>query len=190
MKLLPRIDDPEREWADKILGAWRQSVEGIFEVGRLLIDAKAALLHGGFEIMVRDKLPFNKSAAERLMKLSRNPELTNPANLPVLPASWTTLYELSKFDEQKLRVAFDKRLIHPTTRGQDIPEIAARVEGRRVRAPAKPAPAPRSFFLDLRQALEPSEIEALQSLGEVRRARLVRAIQNVIQGELCQLSPP
>jgi hypothetical protein len=36
----------EREWGQKIVAAWQQSVTGILECGRLLIQAKAALTHG------------------------------------------------------------------------------------------------------------------------------------------------
>jgi hypothetical protein len=81
---------PELVWARKVRAAWQKSVESIIETGRLLIEAKAALPHGGFEIMVKD-LPFGARAAQFLMKVASHPVLSNPKHASLLPASWMTL---------------------------------------------------------------------------------------------------
>jgi hypothetical protein len=43
-----------------------------------------------------DALPFNERTAQRLMKISEHPVLTNTTHESHLPTSWTTLYEPSK----------------------------------------------------------------------------------------------
>ncbi|MGI9169400.1 MAG: DUF3102 domain-containing protein [Caulobacteraceae bacterium] len=83
-------------WASRIATAWRATIDGVFEVGRLLAEAKVALPHGAFEAMVENDLPFKPSAAQRLMAVARDERLANPAHAQLLPPHWMTLYELSK----------------------------------------------------------------------------------------------
>jgi hypothetical protein len=97
-------------WAARITACWRASVEAIIEVGRLLIAAKAALPHGEFGKM---ELPFTFSTAERLMAIARDRKLSNPAHVQYLPASWGTLYELTKLDDEQFEAAIDKKIIRP-----------------------------------------------------------------------------
>jgi hypothetical protein len=61
----------------------------------MLIDAKKAVPHGDWADLV-SKLEFDESTAQRLMKIARDPRLSNPAILPLLPQQWTQLYALSK----------------------------------------------------------------------------------------------
>jgi hypothetical protein len=76
----------------------------------LLIEAKAALDRGEWQSL---KLPFSSTTAQRLMLIARNQRLANPANLPLLPPHWTTLYDLANRPEERLGVLFAKKLIHP-----------------------------------------------------------------------------
>jgi len=64
-----------KNWANEIKSAWQKSVDGIFETGRLLIDAKAALPHGKFEKMVRSELPFRERTAQMLMAIAADTRL-------------------------------------------------------------------------------------------------------------------
>ena len=43
-QVLPPLSD----FAARITAAWRSTIEGIFEAGRLLIEAKGKLSHGEF----------------------------------------------------------------------------------------------------------------------------------------------
>lgn len=79
------INELANPWAHQICAAWHASREKIIECGRLLIEAKASLPHGAFERMVERDLPFNPSTAQRLMKIARDPRLTNPAHVQHLP---------------------------------------------------------------------------------------------------------
>jgi hypothetical protein len=63
-----KATDQPKTWetyAHEISVAWRKAVESIFETGRILLEAKEGpyrLKHGGFEVMVRTKLPFDAAA--------------------------------------------------------------------------------------------------------------------------------
>lgn len=53
------------DYPEAIRGAYRDTVEGIFRMGRLLIDANEDLLHGEFESMVEEDLPFGPRSNAR-----------------------------------------------------------------------------------------------------------------------------
>ena len=89
-------------WASQIAAAWNKTRAGIIEVGRLLIEAKAALAHGEFEAMIRADLPFAANTAQILMKISRDERFSNPQHVEYLPNSWGTLYQLTFLDDAAL----------------------------------------------------------------------------------------
>lgn len=113
-------------WADAIGGAWRKSVEAIFETGRLIAEAKAALPHGEFGTMIETELPFGARTAERLMAIAADPKLTNPTHVSVLPASWGTLYELTKLDEDTFKRRVSEGAIRPDMQRRDVATGGAR----------------------------------------------------------------
>jgi hypothetical protein len=95
------IDEPNwKPWAESINDAWRKSTEGVLEAGRLLIEAKNILPHGNFENMVQLKLNFSPQTAQKLMAIARNPSLSNPAHVRLLPPAWGTLAELDKAERK------------------------------------------------------------------------------------------
>lgn len=96
-------------YAAAINSEWRKSIEGILEVGRLLIQAKRLCEHGeflrlfkGHESAVSEPVPFSESTAERLMSVASHDVLSNPAHVQDLPQSWGTLYELTKLDDEQI----------------------------------------------------------------------------------------
>ena len=136
----------EDRWAMTIKDSWQKSVEGILETGRHLIQAKEALPHGAFEIMVKVQLPFGARMAQMLMAIARSPVgqieqdssrylLSNANHGAFLPQHWRTLYDLSKLNQEELEAAFSRRLIKPELQRKDIPELVANVRralGKRV----------------------------------------------------------
>jgi len=123
--------DEQDRWAARICTAMQKSVEAILETGRLLIQAKAALPHGGFEIMVRDKLPFSKRTAERFIAIAENPQLSKATHASHLPASWTTLYELSRWSSEELALGLKhSAFINPGTKREEVPTLHKRIRSK------------------------------------------------------------
>jgi Protein of unknown function (DUF3102) len=110
------------QWAARISAAWRQSVDSIIETGRLLLAAKAdpKMQHGEWGTMVESDLPFNRHTAHKLMQIAGDKRLTNVSQGKHLPPSWTTLYELTKLDDD----TFDQKLrdgsINPEMKRKDV----------------------------------------------------------------------
>jgi hypothetical protein len=110
------------DWAAKICRSWRSTIDGIFETGDLLIAAKAKM-RGKFERMVEHELPFGERTAERLMAIAKDKRLraahSKAAHGSLLPASWRTLYELSRLNDRQLQNAFDNGSVHAEMTRQD-----------------------------------------------------------------------
>lgn len=100
-------------YAAAIAAAWRQSLESVLEAGRQLVAAKAALAHGEFEAMVEGDLPFGPRSARMLMAVAKDPRLSDRNHGSALPASWRTLYELSKLDGDSFQAALAAGTIKP-----------------------------------------------------------------------------
>jgi len=113
MKALPVKGASAREWASRIVDAWRKSVESIIETGSLLNEAKDALPHGEWLSMVADLLPFGPRKAQMLMAIARDERLAKTQTISLLPPSWPVLYELTKLDDQKFAAMLREGSIKP-----------------------------------------------------------------------------
>lgn len=193
-------ENPELDWSERICASWRKSVEAIVETGRLLVQAKQELPHGGFETMVETKLPFGKRTARMLMQIANHPVLADRNHGADLPASWRTLAELSKLSEAELRPALAQHKIRPDLKREDVPKIRAwakrgGVEPQRRARRQKPEPKPRpASAWDLtRSALEEvTEImgrtalaqwkirEALEAEGGEQHAGVLEALRRAL----------
>lgn len=87
------------DYAEAIREAYHQTVEGIFRMGDLLVEAKRELPHGAFGAMVEEDLPFSTSTARKLRRIARSDRLRNRSRVNDLPTAWGTLYELATLDD-------------------------------------------------------------------------------------------
>lgn len=136
---LPRAE----QWADRICAELGKTVESIIDVGRLLVKAKADLVHGEWLRMFDDGLvPFGARSAQMLMVIAEHPAITNTNHGSFLPPSWRTLYELTQVPAADLKSAFKDGLITP-----DMPRKAVM---SLIRQPIKdarpPTPIPAGVF--------------------------------------------
>jgi len=100
-------------------------LDSILETGRLLLKAKEELdEHGAWLPMIRSHLPFGPNMAQRLMKIARNPILSNTAHAPFLPAHSETLYQLTRLDgkrgEGTLLAKIEDGTITSNTKRKDV----------------------------------------------------------------------
>jgi hypothetical protein len=100
-------------WAGLITNAWREQLPSIFETGNLLEAAKCELPHGEFLKMVKERLPFSRQVAHRLMVIADSDNLRNVDVHPHLPVAWTILYQLTKLTEEQFDKGIKSGAIHP-----------------------------------------------------------------------------
>jgi hypothetical protein len=122
-------------WAEKIAASWQKSIDSILETGRNLIAAKEELEHGEWLQMVKNELPFGDRTAEMLIKVAENPVLSDSNHGSNLPASWRTLYELTKLPKDLLERKIESGEITPRTERKDV--AAMRGKARKASAAAR-----------------------------------------------------
>ena len=134
------LHDSVVAWVSRINESWQGTVRNIVETGKALIDAKADLPHGAFTEMVETDLFFSTRTAQRLMAIAEHPSLSNPTHVSVLPASWGTLYELSKIDGCTVEKLIQAGWIYPELERKDI---SALLPPPKTKAKAKKTVPPR-----------------------------------------------
>jgi len=133
---MPRAE----QWADRICTQLGKSVESIIEVGRLLVKAKADLVHGEWGRLFDDQLvPFGQRTAHMLMTVAKHPQISNRNIYSNLPTTWTTLYQLTKVEPTRLSAAFKDGTVTPDMKGRDVkallPPTKTRTTRRRTPTP-------------------------------------------------------
>lgn len=164
------LDRATRLYGHKITKAWQSSVEAIFEVGRLLIEAKADLQHGEFEQMVKQSCPFGARTARRLIGIANHETLSNRTHVSVLPNHWGTLAELARFEPAELSHAIGNHWVKPDMTREDVKYLHARTQkalGTRSRMPPKlNLSKPPTFAVRLRNVMEEDVLEWLGNVDE------------------------
>lgn len=116
-RALPQVDAVER-WANRISGAWRDSVGGILDVARLLADAHVELRltpKAWAELTGRGKhqqiLPFKWRVAEEIKCIGQDERIVRYS--AQLPPDWKSIYLLTTLGDIDLRRADESGLINP-----------------------------------------------------------------------------
>lgn len=131
------------QYAEKISASWKRSVEAFFETGRLLIEAKERIERGQFQLLVKNKLPFDPRTAERYMAIAANPRLADAAREGLVPSSATTLYMMTRLPPQVLDAKLKDGTINPSSERDDIEKLvraSAPINGGRAIAAARVEP--------------------------------------------------
>jgi len=126
------------QWAAHIRKAHTETFAAVLELGRTLLAARKALPRGQFLEMIKHDLPFKPSTAQRLMKIARDPKITNAAHCAALPSAWGTLYELTKLPEKAFKEGLAAGDVHRGMTRKDAAKIVhlkVTREPRRIVAP-------------------------------------------------------
>lgn len=107
------------EWALLISEKWQDSVKGILGTGLLLANAKEELGQAEFWVMVRDNLKFHKQTVRKLMVVGTDPRLMECAHARI-PASWYTLYELTRLTDEQFDRGIKSGAIHAGMERKDV----------------------------------------------------------------------
>jgi hypothetical protein len=131
-------------WAIRINDALSRTVAGIFETGRQLEAAHAALDHGQWIKLFADQhVPIGVRTAQRLIEIyERRDALTaNATHASHLPPSWMTLYELAQLPDDTLAWAHAHGKITAALERKNVAQLKAEFVG------AAPAPEARVEFV-------------------------------------------
>jgi hypothetical protein len=158
------------EFTSAIEQAWAGATRRYILIGRYLIQAKVALPHGEYEAMLESDLPFNRSTAFKLRKVTEALDAGGIADKE-LPPNYTLLYEVSTLTKRELAEARARKLIRQDVTRREISEFKAEM-----RVPRLPAPnRDRAALVRKRDTLR-EKIAALQEQ--------LRAIEEELGGDV------
>jgi hypothetical protein len=127
-----------QHFAALINAAWRRGPEAIIEAARCIREASEELDRDQFEALLKFKLSFDASVGRKLKRIGENRVLC--AHGHKLPACWTTIYELSKLEDELLKAAIADGRIHPGMERKDASELRKpNVKGSEKSAESKPS---------------------------------------------------
>lgn len=127
-----------RIYTERIAGAWAEARAKVFEVGEILIEAKANLAHGEYEAMIERDLPFSPSTARKLAAVARC-DFLKRAPVHDLPADYSSLYEITKLGEDGFEAARSAGEIRGDTPRSQIERIVKRHKAGQAAAVYPPA---------------------------------------------------
>jgi hypothetical protein len=110
------------QWAEIIRAKWQDTVAGIFETGQLLCNAREELGAAAFWVMTRDRLKFAKSTVSYLMTIATDERLSEVLHIK-LPASYGTLYELTRLTDEQFQTGIDTGVIHAGMERKDVAQL-------------------------------------------------------------------
>jgi hypothetical protein len=110
-------------FADLINESWNKGAGSIIKTARYVVDAKAELASDQFNDLIKNRI-FEASVARKFIRIGGNDQIC--AHVHILPGCWSTIYELTKLEEDILRVALIDGRIHPRM---------SRKEAKALRAP-------------------------------------------------------
>jgi len=130
MNVVPLVKKRDWHYFDQQLAELNsRDVETAIARGRVLIEMKEELEHGSFEATVKRHM--STTAAQRLMKIAGHPVISKAAHGPLLPASWRTLYELTKLPDETIIAKLKDGTINPKTERSDVIAIQDQGNPRR-----------------------------------------------------------
>ncbi len=121
--LIAEADDLPTEalaLAPAINAAWRETLEGIFKTGDLLLKAKAIVPRGEWLEYVQEHLRFKAAAARRLMTIASDKRLRQESHATHLPICWYTLWRLTELTDEQFERGLQSGKINPNMQRTDI----------------------------------------------------------------------
>jgi hypothetical protein len=107
----------------RINASWQKVVGSIIETGQLLIETKKALRGKFGKVFETGKLLLSQDTAQELMRIAKNPVLSNPAHGPYLPPHWRTLAVLTHAPVKKLEAWLADGTINAETERSKAEEL-------------------------------------------------------------------
>lgn len=122
------------EFSFAIQGSWNKAIESVIETAQMVKRAEDQLDRRDLAQLKRrleqDRI-MSGPTFSKLAKIAANAVLTAPDNLPRLPPSYATLYELAQHDEKEVQDALDRGALHAAIKNREILNVfPKRASGR------------------------------------------------------------
>ena len=120
------------QWAKRLNAEWCElragAVEGFFQLGQSLLQAKTELEHGEWLEMVENDLDFNRRVANTFKRIATWGQKigVNDSNLPIrglLPPDYNTIAKLTSLDDDTFHRLLDDGTICPSLQRNELSRI-------------------------------------------------------------------
>jgi hypothetical protein len=116
------LNAAQYQLASKIAMNWNKMASTIIETAKLLhqVEQLPFLEKKKVKAYLKEHAKISPSIMSRLVKIADNEVLTLEQNIPLLPPSYNTLYELAGKDKDVLRMKFVEGAITPNLERKDV----------------------------------------------------------------------
>lgn len=114
------------EFTVAIRASWNKAIESVIETAQMVKRAEDQLDHKQLSELKRrlnQQRIMSTPTFSKLAKIASNPVLTASENLPRLPHSYATLYELAQYDDAIVQEALEKGTIHSAITHKDVENV-------------------------------------------------------------------
>lgn len=114
------------EFTVAIRASWNKAIESVIETAQMVKRAEDQLDHKQLSELKRrlnQQRIMSTPTFSKLAKIASNPVLTAPENLPRLPHSYATLYELAQYDDAIVQEALEEGTIHAAIKHKDVENV-------------------------------------------------------------------
>lgn len=114
------------EFTVAIRASWNKAIESVIETAQMVKRAEDQLdwkQLGELKRRLEQERIMSRPTFSKLAKIAANPVLTAPENLPRLPHSYATLYELAQYDGAIVQQALEEGTIHAAIRHKDVETV-------------------------------------------------------------------
>ena len=138
------------DYAERITGAWHNSVDSVFEMSRLCAEADEKLDDDDKKELIA-RLPFDRTRFVKLAKVGRDERLHDPQIRPLLPPHHTILHEVAGLTDDELKAAVEAEIVRPEMTRTKLTDWVKARRGQGGRADNKDAEAlPKGIHLAIR----------------------------------------
>lgn len=122
-----------QDFAVAIRASWNKAIESVIETAQMIKRAEDQLDRrqlGELKRRLEQERIMSGPTFSKLAKIAANPVLTAPENLPRLPNSYATLYELAQYDDAIVQQALEEGTIHAAIKHKDVGDVLPSREKR------------------------------------------------------------
>jgi hypothetical protein len=147
MDPMPGLVKTVPQWAEEFRASRERTVAAIVDLGKLLIEGKAAMAHGQWQIAL-ELAGIDVREAEKCIRIANHAVLANPSNFTLLPDARSTLYELSGLQPEVVSDLIGAGVVNPRVTCKELKVAVAGTasEPRKWSAPRPITDAVATFF--------------------------------------------
>jgi len=116
---MPRESDNYLTWSKKFKQDYTASTADIIHNSKLLFEAREDLTDKSWKAL-QHKVGLSERVTQMLTKIGKNKILIQARYINVLPGTYGAIYQLTKFDDKKLKALLDSGKINSKTTRQTI----------------------------------------------------------------------